>query len=56
MEIKEELLNITNAINNIRNNDYGIGDYKMCEKESKIVIKALEEYKCDLAMQKGVKC
>lgn len=43
-DIKENILNATVALNNIKQHNYSIEDYPMCEKESVIVRKALESY------------
>ena len=44
MDKKEEIFEVTKIISNIRNNNYTVGDYKLCESESKVVLRALEEY------------
>ena len=43
-KVSEERLLAQTTLNNVKGNNYSIADYKMCEKESVVVIKALERY------------
>ena len=44
MDKNEEIFEVTKIISNVRHNNYIVGDYKLCESESKVVLRALEEY------------
>lgn len=43
--INEMQFEITKTLNNIKKHEYSIGDYPLCEKESEVVIQALEFYR-----------
>ena len=40
----DEICRVRTAKNNISKHVYDIGDYKLCEKESEIVVRALKLY------------
>lgn len=44
MTQEELLFEITKTRNNIKRHVYSVADYKLCEKESVIVLKALDTY------------
>lgn len=51
--IKEKIFEATKTLNNIKNHDYIIGDYKMCLNEAEVVKEALNVYIDNLYLVKG---
>ena len=49
-----ELCDLTIVINNIKQHNYTIGDYKLCENEASIVLKYLEKAKKELEFDEKV--
>lgn len=43
------------VLSNVSNHRYDVGDYKLCPKESEIVVRALERYLSDLAFDEELK-
>lgn len=43
-EISIEEFETTKVLNNIKNHDFTVADYKMCKRESEIAIRALTQY------------
>ena len=41
--MNDEILDITNILDNLKNNNFEVCDYKMPEKEAKMVIAILEQ-------------
>ena len=48
----DNLFEITKIINNIKGNDYTVGDYKMCQSEAEFIIPILENEKAGLEFDK----
>jgi len=48
MNISEYRFEVTKTLNNIKQHDYTVSDYKMCKSEANIVSEALERYLTDL--------
>lgn len=48
------LFNITKVLNNLKNNDYTVNDYKMCKEEADVVIALLEDRKAELEYETSV--
>lgn len=42
--VSETRLRAQTTLNNIKGYNYSVADYKLCERESKIIITALEKY------------
>ncbi len=42
MANKDVVFEVTKTLNNIKNHDYSVADYKMCKDEAEIVVEALE--------------
>jgi len=55
MPISEAGLDATVVLNNIKGHIYTVSNYEMSEKESKIVIRALERYLADLKFEQELK-
>ncbi len=41
--MNDEILDLINILDNLKGNNYEVGDYKMSEKEAKMVIAILEQ-------------
>lgn len=42
MANKDVVFEVTKTLNNIKNHDFSVADYKMCKDEAEIVVEALE--------------
>lgn len=42
MANKDVIFEVTKTLNNIKNHDFSVADYKMCKDEAEIVVEALE--------------
>ena len=54
-QISNERLMAQTTLNNISKNTYDVHDYRLCKRESEIVIKALRRYISDLAFDEELK-
>ena len=43
-EVNEIAFEITKTINNIKNHDFSVADYKLCKNEADYVLEALDMY------------
>ena len=43
-EVSEIDFEITKTINNIKNHDFSVADYKLCKSEADVVLEALDIY------------
>ena len=50
-EISTELFEVTKVINNLRQHNFEIADYKLCKQEAEVVAQALELYRLGLKME-----
>lgn len=48
MDRNNEIFEATKTMNNLKNHDFSVANYKMCELESKVVMRALSVYLSDL--------
>ena len=46
--MSEILFDVTKVLNNLKNHDYSVADYKMCKQEADLVIHILKLVKADL--------
>lgn len=50
--MENELFEITRTMNNIKNHDFSVANYKMCKEEADLCIKALELFGNSLKFDK----
>lgn len=48
MDRNGEIFEVTKIMGNIKHNNFTVGDYKLCESESEVVMRALSMYLSDL--------
>lgn len=53
--ISEELFNARRTLNNIKNHNYTVADYRICSEEAEVIIKALEKHVKDVSFDEGLK-
>lgn len=46
--MRDELFETTKVLNNMKNNDYEVGNYKVGKDEADLIIKLLEKHKDEL--------